>query len=87
MDEFGALGVMQRIWPRLVAILVLAALYFFPQTSANLIARAAEHRAQRITSLISDALGPTVAWKPAHPKNQLPAGSPEHGLRARALGH
>ena len=61
MDVLDVFGVLRQVWPRLAAILVLAAFYFHPQLSAAFILAAAEERAQRITALLDDALESTFA--------------------------
>jgi hypothetical protein len=61
MDALGVFGALRQVWPRLAAILVLAAFYFHPQFSTAFILAAAEERAQRITGLLDDALESTIA--------------------------
>jgi hypothetical protein len=63
MDVLELLGVGQRIWPRLIAVLVIGAFVLAPHFSAGIIERAAEVRARQITSLLDHALS-SVALRP-----------------------
>lgn len=56
MDTLDALGFARRLWPRLVAFVVAAAFYFFPQLSSDLIMQAAQQRAQRMVAALEDSL-------------------------------
>ena len=60
MDALELLGIGRRIWPRLVAVLVIGAFVFAPHFSAGLTERIAEARTRQITSLLDHALRSVV---------------------------
>jgi hypothetical protein len=70
MDLLDALGVARQLWPRLVAIVVLAAFYFLPQLSTDVIMQAAQERAQRIVTLLDGSLGSTPGDSRHHSSRQ-----------------
>jgi len=56
MDTFELLSLGRNLFPRLVPVVVVLALIFAPNFSAGLILRAAESRAQQITSMLGHVL-------------------------------
>lgn len=58
MDVLEGLALARHFCPRLVAVLILAALIFFPKPSYGLIEAAARSRAQEFTSLLLHAVLP-----------------------------
>jgi len=64
MDLLEALSLARRIWPRLVSLLVLAAVVLAPRPTASLIEGAARARAQQVVSLLDRALETTLKPEP-----------------------
>jgi len=65
MDPLELLGLGHRLFPRLVAVVVLGALIFAPNFSAGVIMRSAESRARLITTTFEHALRSTLD-RPRH---------------------
>jgi hypothetical protein len=68
MDWLDALGLARQVWPRLAAFVVLAAFYFFPQLSTDLIVQAAHERAERVLTVFSESFEAT----PEDPQRHRP---------------
>lgn len=58
MDALDGLALARHFWPRLVAVVVLAALVFFPKPSYGLIEAEAKQRAREYTALLMEAVSP-----------------------------
>lgn len=60
VDTFDVIVLGRHFWPRLFAMLLLAALVFFPRPLISLIAAEAKQRGQEISTLLVDALLPAA---------------------------
>jgi len=60
METFEILSLGSRAWPRLAAIVVIGTLVFAPRFAGSLIERAAQERAQQITSLLTRSFKPAL---------------------------
>jgi hypothetical protein len=70
MDLFEAFAVSRRIWPRMTAAIVLAALIFAQRPAASLLEHAAEIHAQRIVTVLEQALDSTLNPRPEHSRQR-----------------
>jgi hypothetical protein len=70
MDLLEFLALARRIWPRFVALLVLAAVILAPRPTASLVEGVAEARARQVVSLLERALRSTL--EPNSKRRQLP---------------
>lgn len=74
MDLLEFLALARRIWPRFVALLVLAAVILAPQPTASLVEGVAEARARQVVSLLDralrSALEPNSNRRQLHPSEQ-----------------
>lgn len=61
MDTFEAIASGRYLWSRLFAVLLLAALVFFPKPTYGLIEAEAKHRAREYTALLIEAVFPEAA--------------------------
>jgi len=86
MDVLDAIGLARQFWPRLVAVLLLAALLYFPKPSYGLIEAAAERRAQEITSLLIDSVLPERQGRAAEHRGD-PTGAPTGAPISNQPGH
>jgi hypothetical protein len=68
MDPLDVFAVSRRIWPRVTAAIILAALLFAPRPTGSLLERAAEIRTQRIVTMLEQALDSTLHTQADHPR-------------------
>ncbi|HET7053475.1 MAG TPA: hypothetical protein VFI09_06125 [Solirubrobacterales bacterium] len=66
MEVLEALGIARLFWPRLVAVLVAACLYFAPHFSAAVIEQAVKEREAQITSLLNHAFRSAIVGSRQH---------------------
>jgi outer membrane PBP1 activator LpoA protein len=66
MDLLESLALARRITPRLVSLLILAAVIFAPRPTASLMEGAAEARAQQVVALLDRALESTLESGSGH---------------------
>lgn len=66
METLEALGLARRLWPRLIAVLVVAGLCFAPQPSAAVLMQAGEEKARQITSILDRVVRSAMADSDRH---------------------
>lgn len=78
MDTLDILGLTQRLWPRLVALVVAASILVFPQVARAVLREAVEARAAQITRILRQATKSTLA----HERRRAAAAGGAHARRS-----